>query len=180
MKVVIPFVPNKLRPEVRAVGEQVSAEFVDVSHCEFAYFCLIAKLWAAGAGEGESFILLEHDVLPTVALLEEMWDCPHEWCHAYSWRYTSPLYPGETRPAHPTRQRETALFCHKISASLLRQMGTAMPRGPIRWQSLDFFLLGWLAQVARPHLHGPVTHLHQQHPAWAATMTEDDWGRVDA
>jgi len=57
-------------------------------------------------------------------------------------------------------------------------MGT-IPRGPVTWTQVDFLLLGWLAQNAQPHLHGPLTHLHATPPPWAAEMTEDDWGRVD-
>ena len=171
MKIVIPFVAGKLKPETRAMGEALDATFEDLTGDDFGYFKLVARLWA----KGDSFLLVEEDVVAEKALLEEMWDCPHEWCHAFAWRYSGAVAPGETRPSAPVRHRETAMHCLKVSGSLLERMGTTMPRGPIRWQSLDFFLLGWLAQNAQPHLHGPVLHLHQQHPAWAATMTEDDW-----
>ncbi len=173
VNLVIPFVTNKLRPEVRELGELLDAEFADLTGDDQGYFKVVAKLWT----KGESFLLLEHDVLATPALLQEMWDCPHEWCHAFAWRYSGPVMPGESRPQHPIRQRETALFCHKVSGSLLQRMG-AIPRGPVRWTQVDFLLLGWLAQNALAHLHGPVLHLHQQHPAWAATMTEKDWANA--
>src|ERR1700674_3770858 len=119
MKLVIAFVPNWLRPEVRALGESVGAEFADVGASDTAYGQLVATLWA----KGESFLLLEHDVLPTVALLEEMWACPSPWCAGFAYAYHGAVMPGEVlgedRPQHPGRDRVTALMLNKFSASLL-------------------------------------------------------------
>jgi hypothetical protein len=172
VRLVIAFAAGKLRPEVRAVGEQVGAEFADVGASDTAYSELVAKLWAAG----ESFLLLEHDVLPTPELLDEMWACESAWCAGFAWRYSGPVYPGETKPQYPIRQRETALFLSKFAADLLRRTPNVIGGVRVRWPMLDLALLPTLRQSgAEPHLHGPVTHLHQQHPAWAAAMTESDW-----
>jgi hypothetical protein len=174
MRLVIPHT-SKLRPEVKQLGESLNAEFVEVGHCELAYYCLIAKKWA----RAESFVLIEHDVLATPELLDEIWNCPEPWCAGFSWAYHGAVLPGEDRPHRPGRDRVTALMLNKFDGSLLQRMGT-IPRGPLTWQQLDLYLLSWLAQSAQPHLHGPVLHLHQKHPAWALTMTEDDWRRIDA
>lgn len=178
MKLVIAFVANKLRPDVRALGESVGAEFADVSGSDMAYGELIAKLWQ----QGESFLLLEHDVLPTAALLEEMWDCESEWCAGFAWRYSGAVYPGETRPFKPIREKEFALFLNKFSADLLRRTPAVVGAVRVRWTQVDLAILGTLRMYgAQPHLHEPaVQHLHATPPPWAAEMTEKDWGRVDA
>jgi hypothetical protein len=178
MNVVIAYTPLKLRPEVRALGESVGAVFEDVSGSDMAYGELVGgKLWK----KGETFLLIEHDIVAPPALLEEMARCDREWCSAFAWRYTSPLHPGESRPQFPTREKEFALFCNKFSASLLARTPHVIGGVRVRWTGVDLALLPMLkGSGATPCQHGPVTHLHQQHPDWAATMTEADWGRVDA
>jgi len=85
--------------------------------------------------------------------------------------------PGETRPQHPLRQREVALFMNKFSASLIAQTPHVPSAVRVRWTQVDLALFGVLA--GKPHLHDPaVVHLRQEHPAWAATMTEADWAAM--
>lgn len=172
MRIVVPYTPEKLRPEVKQLGIDVGAEFVEVGHCELAYYCLAAKVWA----RAESVLLLEHDVLPSVECLTEMWKCDREWCAGFSWAYHGAVLPGEDRPRRPGRDRVTALMLNKFDGSLLQRMGN-IPRGPLTWQQLDLYLLSWLAQSAQPHLHGPVQHLTNVGPPWAK-MTEEDWAKV--
>ena len=45
---MIPFAGFKLRPEVRAFGETLGAEFVDLSGDLQGYFKLMTRLWAPG------------------------------------------------------------------------------------------------------------------------------------
>src|SRR5437660_4906569 len=137
MKLVIAYTPNKLRPEVRALGESLHAEFVDVSRSDMGYGALVATLW-----KGDSFLLLEHDVLPTRALLEEMAACPEPWCAAYAWRFSGAVMPGETRPLHPIRDRETALFLNKFSASLIARTPHIIGRVKVHWKQVDLALFG--------------------------------------
>jgi hypothetical protein len=172
MRVVIAFVPNMLRPEVKQLGEDVGAEFADVSGSDMAYGELVARLWSAG----QSFLLLEHDVLAGPKLLKAMWACPEPWCAGFAWRYTSPLHPGEDRPRRPTREKEFALFLNKFSADLIHQTPNIIGafRG-LRWTQIDLRLLPMLKGSATPCQHGPVVHLHQQHPPWAMEMSEGDW-----
>ena len=178
MKIVIPFVPNKLRPEVRQLGEDVGAEFVDVSRSDTAYGELIAGRWK----QGESFILCEHDVLAQRRLLEEIARCPEPWCCGYAWRFSGAVLPGEDRPQKPIRERETALFCHRFAASLLHQTPHVVRVASVPWQALDLAVLGLLSSHgATPHLHEPpVRHLRQQHPSWASAMTESDCAPLGA
>ena len=100
---LIPFVPEKLRLEVRAFGERVGARFVDLGYggpdpeggrsdwCQTVpelattpmwttaltgYWDMLDVLWT---GE-DDFIVLEEDVLPTSEMIREMWACPEPWC----------------------------------------------------------------------------------------------------
>jgi hypothetical protein len=47
-----------------------------VSASDFAYADLIDRLWA----DGEAFLLIEHDMLPTLEAVERMISCPRRWC----------------------------------------------------------------------------------------------------
>ena len=169
---VIAYTPSGLRLEVKQLGEEVGAIFHDVSGNDVAYGDLIAILWE----QGESFLLCEHDVLATPALLEEMARCPSPWCGAFAWRYSGAVRDGETRPQLPVRDREFGLFLSKFSADLLRRTPNPLAGAGIRWTQVDLLLLKWLEQQGVERcIHGPVIHLRQQHPTWALTMTEADW-----
>jgi hypothetical protein len=84
VNVVIPYTPLKeiagqprgLSRATEAFGRRVGARFVDVSGSDFAYFELLKELWAAG----ESFIYVEHDVVPEQGLLPDLWECPEPYC----------------------------------------------------------------------------------------------------
>jgi len=73
--VVIPYVPEKLRPEVREVGERLNARLA-LMHYPTSYWDLFVELWA---GQSD-FISIEEDVLVTPELIEAMQTCDHEWC----------------------------------------------------------------------------------------------------
>jgi hypothetical protein len=177
VKLVIAFAAGKLRPEVRAVLAEVGGILADVSASDYSYHALVKDLW----NKGESFLLVEEDVLAPPTLLKKMAGCPEPWCGAYGWRFSGPVGPGETKPQHPKREKEFALFCNKFDASLLARTKGMLDRSPLKWTQLDLAILGTLAQRgAERHEHGPVKHLTQRHPEWAMNMTEDDWTRVDA
>jgi hypothetical protein len=104
-----------LRPEVEALALEVGARLVDVSGDDQAYWRLLRDYWAAG----ETFIVVEHDVLPTRELLESMWQCPEPLC-------TGDPAPGAT------------LQCVKFAAALIGQFPTLLSDiGPHSWQGLD-------------------------------------------
>lgn len=154
MKVVIPFTPFEqstpvgprgLTRECEAFGKSVGARFVDVSGSDFAYYELMRDLWH----EGETFIYVEHDVVPVPELLPEMWACREPHCR-----------PGLS--CDP---------CGKLGADLMRrwpnlieEMGqTAISPpspGPIHWGSVTLVLASELARRgadSNPHDH-PYAH----------------------
>ncbi len=166
MNIVIAFTPTMLRPEVKQLGEDVGAIFEDVSGSEMEYGNLVAKLWQ----QGDSFLLIEHDILPTAALLEEMWACPEPWCSGFAWHYP------EFRTQPPVRHRQTALYCHKFSASLIARTPAVPSAVRVRWTGMDLTLLGVLAPQPPPCLHGPLTHLRVQgRPDWVEGVIDSEW-----
>jgi hypothetical protein len=178
INVVIPFVRGMLRPETRRMGERVGATFVDLTGDDLGYSKLVARLWTQGHG----FLLVEQDIQAAPSLLRQIWVCPSLWCAAWAPRYSGAVRDGESKPQHPIRERETALFCHKFATSLLARTQDAMISRctGLSWRQLDLGILPVLtdAHGGGPHLHGPVRHLHQQHPAWVLAMTEQDWASV--
>ena len=160
MKLVIPYVEGQLAPETRQLGEHLSAEFVDLTGDEFGYWRLFKRLWA----EGQSFINVEQDILPTVERLEGIWACPEEWC-VCSYPYTM---PGSRSLSYIS-----GLGCVKFSGHLLRATeGLYLDGGalanPVRWtedRKIDNRLVDnhdWLTLTGceyLPHRHGRVRHL---------------------
>ena len=72
--IVCPFTGTGLRAETREAVPD--AQFVNVEVDEFAYWRLLCDLWA----KGETFILVEHDIVPTREQIDTLWACPEEWC----------------------------------------------------------------------------------------------------
>src|SRR5439155_19757740 len=103
-------------------GQSTGAEFIDVSGSDYAYGASFQKLWS----EGRSWINVEHDVLPLVAVIDAMGRCDLDWCAGFAWRAVSPLRDGESKPQHPEREKEIALFAHKFAGSLLARTKDAM------------------------------------------------------
>lgn len=80
MLIVCPFTPDKLRPETAAALDLIDTagwpvQRVDVSRSDTAYAELIEQLWT----DGDSFLMIEHDMVPTVAMVEQMAACPCPW-----------------------------------------------------------------------------------------------------
>lgn len=77
MRVVYPH--TKRMPEVEAAAPG-HAEWFDVSADADAYWRLMCELWA----DGESVIVVEHDVVMSEAILRALTECPEPWCvHPY-------------------------------------------------------------------------------------------------
>jgi len=180
--VVIPFVNGKLRAETKAVGEPFNATFFDLTGDDQGYVKLMTRLWS----EGKGFVLLEEDVMPTPALLQELWDCPEELCSAFFWLYDGAVMDGESRPQRPRRCRVSAtLALNKFGSSLLRRAPRAMQDAAGRTNDVQHFNMLDLALVhpggvlqghpyyAMPHVHGPVEH--RTPPAWVALIADSDW-----
>ena len=133
--------PDAIQSLVRT-GHAV--EFVDVSGSDRAYFDLLAQLWAAG----ETFAIIEHDIVVTPSTLNELDACPHDWC-AFPFRYLGRLQYG--------------LGCVKFSAALMARIPDAIIRIGVmsdarhdrrHWCRLDAWLTTVLESV------GEVRHEH--------------------
>jgi hypothetical protein len=74
------------------------------------YWNLLSQLWS----ERRTFIIVEHDVAPSKAALEDLWDCPEPWC--------SQPYPYLGGTHH-------GLGCTKFTAGL-------MGKEPLLWDDV--------------------------------------------
>ena len=148
MNVVVPF--TRRHPEVEAA--LADAHWVDVSGSDESYWELWSGLW----GARRTVIVVEHDIVPGEGMLEEMWDCQHNWCAArYQFEEMGLI---------------TGLGCVKMSEALmgsvpdaLEHVATAQPTDdhpPRHWCSLDSLLSGALGRAGYAvHPHGEVRHL---------------------
>jgi len=76
--IVCPFTPDGIR---EATVDALAAlerpvDYWDVSVDVEAYWRLLCGLWAAA----EDFLIVEHDMVPTPAAVDEMDACPQPWC----------------------------------------------------------------------------------------------------
>jgi hypothetical protein len=101
----------------------LTAEGVDheARHCagDTGYGQLIVDLWAAGEG----FVMVEHDVAPWMGAIEQLADCPNDWCQ---FRY--PKHGGSL-----TR----GLGCTKFSDRLV----AGYPGLSVDWSATDWRVL---------------------------------------
>jgi hypothetical protein len=184
-RIIVPYVHHTLRAETRAIGEQMNATFVDVTGDVTAYFTVLTRQWESSLG----FVLCEENVAATPALIQELWECEHEWCSAFFWAWDGAVLDGETRPQRPRRYKVSAtLALNKFGTSLLGRAPRAMQDAAARTNGVCHFNQLDLALVhengvlqnrpynAVPHVHGPVDH--RTPPAWVPLIAEDEW--VDA
>jgi hypothetical protein len=157
MKVVIPYVDHRLLPEVREIGEQVGARFENLTGDDTAYSALVARLWRARG----TFIVVEQDMVPTVGLLEEMWECPEDWCSGYEAMLITDPPIGEVK--------SWSMGCMKFGSDLMTSMPWVMDGPGLSWRSLDFYIFDRMGRGdprkpgGAPHLHGPpMRHLHPE------------------
>lgn len=158
MRVVCPFIPDRLTPEtvesVEAMWPHV--EYADVSPERTSYFKLISILWR----QRESFIVVEHDmVVPESA--DSLEKCPKPWCY---YEHDIGADPKDPLPLPPT------LGLVRFRQSLLerQQMMLAVPK--IDWTWLDRHVAGYLLSKGyEPHCHGRAEHLRSSNPErWEA------------
>lgn len=115
--------------------EGVSAEVVVLDN-GYGYGRLLDRLWA----DGETFVLLEHDVVPWPGAVDALLACDEPWCvHEY------PFAANAVR---------WALGCVKVAERLLR--GDPVFRG-VMWNQLDAAVVRelLLACPEGPHVHSP-------------------------
>lgn len=74
MRVFVPY--TNVQAATAAALESYVVTFVDCSVSEWAYLDYIQARWV----EGQRFVNVEHDVVPWPGAIEQVWDCPHDWC----------------------------------------------------------------------------------------------------
>lgn len=152
LKVIVPHVAITVPAVVDALNEYApQAEPRHVGRSRFAYWELLAELWAAG----EAFLIIEQDVEIHAKVVPALTRCQRPWCG----------YPY-------TAQGDVTLGCTRFSAQLLAAAPDAVELAgelndgtvPKRsWQRLDSHLAQVLGDTYghNPHRHlPPVTHHH--------------------
>lgn len=152
MKVYCPH--TQLTSETRAALDNSGYEWtpVDVTGSQTAYTELMQKLWRAG----ESFAIVEHDIVPWRGALAELDECHHPWCG-----FSYPFGQGAIEGLGCTRFQDVLLAAYPSAVDdTLTEATEVHPRG--HWCSLDDRLMRVLMRLgARRHVHGPlVGHLY--------------------
>ena len=148
VRLIVPYA--RIIPEVRSALPP-TAEWVDVSTSDDAYYNLLSDLWAAREG----FLLVEQDIVPPPLMLPELAACPAPWCACgYEFENLGLLY---------------GLGCVKFGAELMAQVPNAWDmvaqqrtqEHPAKhWCRLDDNLKAVLGRRGiHSHHHGTVRHL---------------------
>lgn len=147
MKVIAPFTSAAHPLAVRSLPAWV--ERVDVSREVGSYWQLLDRLWR----EGETFLVVEHDIEITPEVVEDAKACAERWC---VWPYVGP-------GGKPTDVLEASLGCTRFSAQLLAEHPEALSYeiaerdGIVPWRRLDVRVSD---QLSRYHL---APHVHERH-----------------
>lgn len=152
MRVICP--RTRILPETRAALENSGYEWTGaaVSGTDTAYTELLQKLWRAG----ETFAIVEHDVVPWRGALEQLDECPEAWCS-----FIYPFGDGMHAGLGCARFRSALLAAHPTAVDdTLAERTETHPAG--HWCSLDDRLSRALTRAgAVKHVHAPaVGHLH--------------------
>lgn len=136
MRIFVPF--TLLRPQVMAAVP--TAIFIPLLDKEYGYGKYFKDRWE----EKQTFINIEHDVVPRADLLEEMWNCSEPLCVA---GYCSSV-EGASGTSH--------IGCAKISASLILKSPKLFDN-PCEWIQCEGYI-GALTDFKFCY-HGEVKHL---------------------
>lgn len=122
---------------------------VDVSDSDESYWSLLAGLWRSG----DSFAVVEHDVIVEPGSIAALDECAEPWC-AFAVRYGAGHHVGLGCA------KFTSAFCAKRPTAMGRVGEMSDAKHPQKhWCRLD----AWLSKVlapATPHVHwGPLDHL---------------------
>lgn len=138
MKIYVPYTKLSEATQIALVGYDYIP--VDVSVRGYSDFLL--ERWR----EGESFINIEHDVVPWPGAIEAIAECPEPWC-GYAYHVGASLDP------HP--YWHPMLGCVKIGAELIRRTADCWD-SPVEFFDCDVVLAtrGYAAKLS-PHRHFP-------------------------
>lgn len=148
-RVIVPYVGKPLDVQKDVLRSMhVEPEYIDVSGDRWNYWRLLSRLWS----EGESFMIVEQDILPWPGALHDAWRCSEPWCvfpYLIGGVY-SPVGHG----------------CVKYSNEILRRAPKAVERVKRRhWSTLDSHTIFAVRRSGfKPHVHQPpVLHLNTEH-----------------
>lgn len=135
--------PFSGRPPETAFIPSSSWRTIDCSGDDYAYARALAEQWRKPG----SILIVEHDIVPSIAILQSLVNCPYQWCAA---QYA---YPDRAAPV-------AGLGCVRFDAKLVyatADIADDLPR--LRWGQLDDYIARVLTRrgYAR-HLHGFVEH----------------------
>jgi hypothetical protein len=138
MKVYIPAVNENCPAALALRKEGVPFELVLMPH-EYSYSDMLCELWK----KQQTFISIEHDVVPWWGAIEQLWKCPQPWC--------SYEYPPAPKALY------AALGCIKIRGELPRQFPEICKVWENReWGYLDGLVCSVLQGiVGKTHIHKP-------------------------
>lgn len=145
MRIYIPF--THLRSEtylacIRAAGPG-GTNIIPIGDHEWGY----ADYWIEQWQKGETFINVEHDVVPRPEALIEMWDCPEPYCLC-NYIYPYAESPVETSP----------IGCAKFSSDFIGSHQGIFVRH-LHWHDPQHVIIA--AGLNKFHLHEPpALHLH--------------------
>ena len=144
-----------------------SAEYRKIGTDRTGYWQMLTHLWA----QGESFILVEHDVEIHGSVFPEFLNCWRPWC---VFPYSGPPILGGGLGA----PFERALGCTRFRSDLLREhpqlissigLDWRRPEEHRDWRGLDARIASALDQAGEvPHVHSPPVRHHHQYPQGCA------------
>lgn len=137
-QIIIP-TTNLFCPASNALSREGILIDAVVMQDDYHYSRLLTDLWK----RQESFIIVEHDVVPWPGAIYSMLDCPEQWC-AYSY----PRAPGDLIEA---------LGCIFIDESLIKEnVDLHKYWNHVAWNQLDGAVISQLLRVGyKPHVHTP-------------------------
>lgn len=154
-------VPHTARHPDTTVALPANAEWVYVASSSNAYYAALSRWWA----DGDTFLVVEHDVVCRPDVIAEAAECPEPWC---IWGY-DPYCHEECREAW-----RNALGCTRFRAELMVAVPDALSSVPPSgwdWHNVcDGLGNNLRAAGFTHHWHGPPVRHHRgvQNPMMVA------------
>ncbi len=176
LRVVVPYTAIHPLAEIALSRYAPKAERIFVGQTDHSYSELLTRLWA----EGESVLIIEHDIQIRRGLVSEAARCKSLWC---TWPYAS---AGWTDPLGNPLIYES-LGCVKFSAELMRAepdvlsvasaMSQGLPAGD--WRRMDASIAPTLKQRGyEVHRHEPPVIHHHRYPSEGCACGNPDCGEL--
>jgi hypothetical protein len=149
----VPWVDLHPKTRVSVALYAPTAELIELSRADDAYYKVLAGLWEAGEG----FLVIEQDIEVHAEVVPYLEACGERWC-VYP-------YPGPAG-AYGDPLTYYSLGCTKFSAELLAEAPSLMADLESHdWRRLDALMLPLLREAAgQPHWHSPPVNHHHVRP----------------